>query len=419
MDLLEYQAKELLSGVGIPILPSQPIKNVGELKWLRIPYPIVLKSQVRVGGRGKAGGVRFVENTIDAIAAANAIFNLSISGEYPEVVLAEAKYNAQQEIFLAVLLDYELQRPVLLGSAQGGMEIDTLLDQMQKVVIEEDFSPFYARRLALKMGLKGDLIRKVSEIIEKMYGIFSEKDLDFIEINPLALNQAVEVMALDGKISINDTALARHPEILTLTPSESQETNIFAVHAPILASLTASKSNGTNYQGNIAIISNSEGLGLSAWDAISQHQGNAACCHVLNEWDCQLYLREELSSLLKQLTKNEEIQVILINWLSSPSLNKSVVTAIADYLIACGHQPHSSDADDRMMRPTGFGRSNRSKKTKSPRQKPQSPNSPNLVVRMIGQELTELKKQLTPLSVIWADTLEQAATQAVKLAKTH
>jgi succinyl-CoA synthetase beta subunit len=92
MDLLEYQAKELFREVGIPVLPSQRIDRPTDLKALRIPYPVVLKSQVSVGNRGKAGGIRFVENTIDAIAAARTIFNLPISGEYPQVLLAEANY---------------------------------------------------------------------------------------------------------------------------------------------------------------------------------------------------------------------------------------------------------------------------------------------------------------------------------------
>lgn len=99
MDLLEYQAKELFRRVGIPTLPSQTIAEPRQIKQLRIPYPVVLKSQVRAGGRGKAGGVRFVANTIDAIAAARSIFNLSILREYPEVILAEAHYNAEREFF--------------------------------------------------------------------------------------------------------------------------------------------------------------------------------------------------------------------------------------------------------------------------------------------------------------------------------
>ena len=96
MDLLEYQAKELFREIGIPTLPSQTIKDPRQIKQLQIPYPVVLKSQVRAGGRGKAGGVRFVSNTIDAIAATRTIFQLSILGEYPEVVLAEAHYNTKK-----------------------------------------------------------------------------------------------------------------------------------------------------------------------------------------------------------------------------------------------------------------------------------------------------------------------------------
>ena len=91
MDLLEYQAKALFREMGIPILPSQRIDHCRDLKGLKIPYPVVLKSQVYTGGRGKAGGVKFVENTIDAVAVAQAIFNLPIMGQYPEVLLAEAK----------------------------------------------------------------------------------------------------------------------------------------------------------------------------------------------------------------------------------------------------------------------------------------------------------------------------------------
>ncbi|NEO26228.1 MAG: succinate--CoA ligase subunit beta, partial [Kamptonema sp. SIO4C4] len=169
MDLLEYQAKELFREVGIPVLPSQPIADSREIKQLRVSYPIVLKSQVRSGGRAKAGGIRFAENTIDAIAAAQTILNLPISGEYPQLLLVEARYEVQREIFLAIVLDYQLNHPILLGSACGGIQVEDLLKNMHKVVIDEDFSPFYARRLAIQMGLQGDMIRTISDIVQKMF----------------------------------------------------------------------------------------------------------------------------------------------------------------------------------------------------------------------------------------------------------
>lgn len=146
MDLLEYQAKELFRQMGIPVLPSQRIDHPTDLKGLRIPFPVVLKSQVYTGARGKLGGIRFVENTIDAIAAAQAIFHLPIMGKYPKVLLAEAKYNPEREFYLAVTLDPSSRRPLLLGSQFGGIDVESSLKHMRQVVVDQEFSPFYADR---------------------------------------------------------------------------------------------------------------------------------------------------------------------------------------------------------------------------------------------------------------------------------
>lgn len=177
MDLFEYQVKEWFGKIGIPVLPSQIIDHPTELKRLKISYPIVLKSQVHSEGRAKAGGVRFVETTIDAIAAAQNIFNLPILGELPEVLLAEAKYEAEQEFYLAVVLDTAVCRPVLLGCQEADVDWESAGEKMQHVVVDQDFSPYYARRLALKMGLQGALMQSLSAVVEKMYELFVEKDL--------------------------------------------------------------------------------------------------------------------------------------------------------------------------------------------------------------------------------------------------
>ena len=141
MDLLEYQAKTLFRQMDIPVLPSQRIDRAQDIKGLKIPYPVVLKSQVRAGGRGKAGGIKFVENTIDAVAAAQAIFNLPIVNEYPQVLLAEAKYDADQELYLAVVLDPMSRRPLLLGSRQGGVNLEATLSEVKQVIVNQAFSP--------------------------------------------------------------------------------------------------------------------------------------------------------------------------------------------------------------------------------------------------------------------------------------
>jgi succinyl-CoA synthetase beta subunit len=270
MDLLEYQAKELFREVGIPVLPSQRIDRPTDLKALRIPYPVVLKSQVSVGNRGKAGGIRFVENTIDAIAAARTIFNLPIMGEYPKVLLAEAKYNTNQEFYLAIVIDRLACRPVLLGSSDGGMNINATLDRIQQVVVYDEFSSFYARRLALKMGLQGELMLAVSEIIEKMYNLMRSQDLDLVEINPLGVDRNGDVMALDGKISVNHHAVGRHPNLQPWQAVDNVRNRLGSL-SPLFTDV-----------GNISILCSGNGLALAMLDGIAQGGGRVAQCIVVD-----------------------------------------------------------------------------------------------------------------------------------------
>ena len=273
MDLLEYQAKALFAEVGIPVLPSQQIGSPKELKGLKIPYPIVLKSQVRASGRGRAGGVRFAANTIDAVAASQAIFKLPISGEYPEVLLAEAKYDVDQELYLAVVLDYNARRPVLLGSSKGGMAAELSPDCVQQVVVDGAFSPFYARRLVLAMGLSGPAVCSVSNIIERMYRLFIQKDLDLVEINPLGVDASGALMALDGKVTANDSALNRHPDLVRLLEH-------FVVHdseggdGPIAMTVPErSWLRSVDADGQLTILCNGMGLTLATLDLVCQHGG--------------------------------------------------------------------------------------------------------------------------------------------------
>lgn len=398
MDLLEYQAKELFKEVGIPILPSQQINEIRDLKQLHIPYPVVLKSQVRVGGRGRAGGVRFVENTIDAIAAARTIFNLPIMGQYPEVLLAESRYDAEMEFFLAVVLDYHLQRPVLLGSSAGGIHIELLLEKMQKVVVEDEFSPFYARRLAIAMGLKGILIQSVSLIIEKMYYLFHNKDLDLIEINPLGISAKGEVMALDGKISANDYALKRHPELLSLLSTHSNKfdsdqglnQNIIAVSDTSLIP-QPQQLDWYDETGNIAIICNNMSLGISTWDLLIKHEYKVNCCWLVGENHQEnlvpsSFIKEQLQQVIHKLIKVPSLQVIFINILSSPHVSTLIGKTLAEYFTP--------------------------PKTQTQEEKPPKPNPsthfPQIIVRVFGGQLQSYQDYLINLPIVWTEDREEA-----------
>jgi succinyl-CoA synthetase beta subunit len=291
MDLLEYQAKALFQEVGIPTLPAQRIDRPTDLKSLKIPYPVVLKSQVSVGNRGKVGGVRFVENTIDAIAAAQTMFNLPIFGEIPKVLLAEAKYDVFQEFYLAVLIDYNLCRPVLLGAGQGGMNLEAVIEQIQQVVVQEEFSPYYARRLALKMGLTGNLLLKVSQIIESMYRLMIANDLDLVEINPLGVSSEGEVMALDGKVTANDRAIIRHSQLSIIQHITNN-----------LPSVTAT---GTGY---IGVIASGRGVACVTVNELRQAGGQINQCLVIDKL--------EPAAIAQEIERLAQISdVLLINCL--------------------------------------------------------------------------------------------------------
>ena len=403
MELLEYQAKKLFKMVGIPVLPSQTIRDPRKIKQLQIPYPVVLKSQVSSGGRGKAGGVRFVSNTIDAIAATRTIFNLSILGEYPEVILAEAHYNAVKELFLAVVLDYDRSGPVLLGSAFGGMNVDSLLANLQQVVVESEFSLFYARRLAASMGLSGKLICSVAEIIAKMYRLFSETDLDLIEINPLGINERGELMALDGKISINDNALARQPILDSLSFSQQQQQanyhNLLRTNKDF-SQISWRWLDWHDSTGQVAIICNSFDSALLTWDLFKQGRATPACALLIENSltkevdDLSLYSQKLLEALI-EIENVAGIKAILVNIWETDAVNRQILETINDY---CTSRTVS-------IEPTLAPASNATPATKP------------LVLRLLNEDrLNDLKMSQTTYLF---SNLEAAISKAIAIAKSE
>lgn len=216
--LLEYQAKALLQEMGVTLLPAQNLQAPADVRDLRLPYPIVLKSQVRASNRARAGGIRFATNAIDAFAAARAIFNLAIEGQYPDVLLAEARFRSERQYYLAAILDDGLQRPVLIGAPLGE---DGQPTACYRVAIEAEFSPFYARRLSLRLGLSGQEMLAVSAVAEKLYRLLVAKDLVGVEIDPLAIAANGEVAILDAKIRADRRTLGRHPDIAAWLPDDA------------------------------------------------------------------------------------------------------------------------------------------------------------------------------------------------------
>ncbi len=382
MDLLEYQAKELFHQMGIPVLPSQRIAHPRDLKGLKISYPVVLKSQVRTGGRGKAGGIKFVENTIDAVAAAQAIFHLPIMGCYPEVLLAEAKYNADREFYLAIMLDSSTRRPLMLGSRQGGVDVESKLEHMQQVVVDQEFSSFYARRLALKMGLEGELIQSVSSVLEKMYNLFIQQDLDLIEINPLAISTTGELMALDGRIVADDAALGRRSNIAAF---------IATIPDTALSNLTGNEKGKltsdlkrVQLEGNIGVLCNGAGLMMATLDLIQSAKGKTASyVDIGGEYrhNCPPEtLQERLQQGLDLILADKAVKAVLVNVLGSVISCRQVAEGMTFYL--------------------------RNRK-----------NTPPIVVRLVGDRIEQAAELLAKSKIPMTDSLEDAIAKTVILAQ--
>ncbi|MBF2067430.1 MAG: succinate--CoA ligase subunit beta [Calothrix sp. C42_A2020_038] len=402
MDLLEYQVKEWFGQIGIPVLPSQRIDHPTDLKRLKIPYPIVLKSQVYGGARLKAGGVRFVETTIDAIAAAQNIFNIPIMGELPEVILAETKYDAEQELYLAVVIDTAVCRPILLGCQEADIDLDSAGKKMQHVVVEQEFSPFYARRLALKMGLQGTRMQTVSSVVEKMYRLLIEKDLDLVEINPLGINSRDEVMALNGSISVNERAISRHPDIALIA---SKMPSRYSANGRS-ASLTEWEA--VELHGKIGIMGNGAGSVLATMDLVTNEGGKPGICLNLRHASpldaSPTTFRSRLEKALRIMSADKSIQVILINLLGSIPQALEVAEVITEFV-------HHYKNEHKSPGTRNGGKNKRD-------------NFPRLVVRLAGSDLDETKKELKALiahddiPIVIAENLDEAVGAAVNLVKT-
>lgn len=289
------------------------------------------------------------------------------------------------------------------------------MGKMQRVVVEQEFSPFYARRLALKMGLQGNLIEAVSGIIKKMYQLFLEKDLDLIEINPLAINSGGEVMALDGKISANDLAMGRHSELVTLgIPTHTNGNG----KSPKIEPEKLTELNWTDTEGNIGILCNSTCLAATTLDLIYQAKSKPASCLIVDgygSWDMQTKAHgvKQLQEALQQIVATEGIKVVLVNILSSAEASAEVAEAIATYLL-------NRAGEVSWDKPTTISHSlqehHNGTKTLE-RSSAHLTKLPHFVIRIVGGKMDFTKEALAAIPVHWIEDLDLAVAKAISLSK--
>ena len=219
--LYEFEAKKLFSKAGIPIPQGEVVKSPEEARLFaeKLGKPVVLKSQILSGGRGKAGGIKFAQNPLEVKEKASEMFSLKIKGFPVEMLLVEEKIDLEKELYLGVTIDRLNYKLVIIACTEGGMEIEEVVKRFPDRVkrlnldIDERFYNFQAQTLAKWLGVKGDQIRNVGNMISSLFKVFKSYDAKLVEINPLILTREGKYIACDARMSVDDDALFRHKEL--------------------------------------------------------------------------------------------------------------------------------------------------------------------------------------------------------------
>jgi succinyl-CoA synthetase beta subunit len=269
MDLFEYQARDLFEQHGVPVLagivadtPEQARAAAEQLGGVT-----VVKAQVKVGGRGKAGGVKVAKTPEDAEAAARAILGMDIKGHTVHRVMVAAGADIKEEYYFSVLLDRANRSYLSLASFEGGMEIEELAVTRPEALARIEVDPGEgvtlekATAIAKAARFPAELVDKVAPVFVKLYEVYTAEDATLVEVNPLVLTGGGDVVALDGKVSLDENADFRHPAHAELEDKASAD--------PLEAKAKASNLNYVKLDGEVGVIGNGAGLVMSTLDVVA------------------------------------------------------------------------------------------------------------------------------------------------------
>ena len=277
MDLYEYQGKELFNRVGIPVSEGRLATTPEEARKAaeEIGGPVVVKAQVLTGGRGKAGGVKLADDPADAEAKARDILGLDIKGHVVQKLWIEKASDIAKEYYLSVTFDRGAKKPLFMFTTQGGVEIEQVAEENPDALVRlhvdplEGWQPWIARRLVYGAKVEDPSEQKqIAAIIEKLYAAFVEFDAMLCEINPLIVTPEGEVKALDSKFTVDDSALARHPDV-----AEWRDT---AAADPIESFAREKHVTYVKLDGDVGVLANGAGLGMSTVDVVAHVGGRPA-----------------------------------------------------------------------------------------------------------------------------------------------
>ena len=386
MKIHEYQAKSVLARFGVPVPRGEVAFTPAEAAEIARRLGgdlVVVKAQIHAGGRGKGGGVKLAKSSEEAGQLAKQMIGMTLvthqtgpEGKKVGRVLIEEGLQIERELYLSILIDRAAAAPVIIASAAGGMDIEEVAAKEPAKILREHIdrgagiAPFQARKLAFGMGLQGGAVTKLVKLLDSIYRAFLETDASMIEINPLILTRGGDLLALDAKVTFDDNALYRHPDVRDFRDITEED--------PLEVEASKFSLNYIRLDGNIGCMVNGAGLAMATMDIIKLAGGEPA-----NFLDVGGGANaEQIKSAFRILMADKNVRAVLINIfggiLRCDVLAQGVIAAVTELGVPVP-----------------------------------------IVVRMEGTNVEEGKRMLreSGLKFTTADSMGEAAEQVVALAK--
>jgi succinyl-CoA synthetase beta subunit len=379
LDLYEYQGKELLREYGVETLEGIVAASPEEARAAaeQLGGPVAVKAQVLTGGRGKAGGIKVVENPEDAEEAARQILGMDIRGHTVRRVLVEGGAQIESEMYLSIMVDRGAKKPLVLFSTEGGVDIEEVAETNPDAIVRlyidplVGLLPYQVRELNFFAGLEGDVAKGVGKVLNNLYEAFTGADASLVEINPLVSTEDGRVLALDAKVTVDNSSLFRHREIADMHDVDAADPE---EQRALEAGLQYVK-----LDGDVGILGNGAGLVMSTLDVVAQAGGEPAnFCDVGGGANA-----EKISEALDIVTSNRQVKSVLFNIFGGITRGDEVARGLLSAL-------------------------------------EQSGSTLPIVVRLDGTNAEEGRQILaenTPENVFTEDTMLDAAKRAVELAR--
>jgi succinyl-CoA synthetase beta subunit len=378
LKLQEYRSKEILAQYGVPLQAGQTATTPDEAAAIAttIARPVVVKAQVLVGGRGKAGGVKLADTPDEAARAAEAILGMSIKDITVRTVLVAPAASIAKEFYLGLILDRAAKAITIIASAEGGIEIEEAARTHPEAILRLRLNPLIGlqehniRQVAFFLGIPPDLRREFRQVLRGLHDAFVGTDADLAEINPLAITQEGRLTALDAKIVLDDSGLARHPDLELMRDLNEED-----------PSETAARQAGISFiklDGSIGCMVNGAGLAMTTMDLVKLAGGEPA-----NFLDIGGGAKaDKVAAAFRIILDDPNVRAILINIFGGITRGDEVAHGIVE-------------AREKLTREVP------------------------MVVRIVGTNAAEAGPILAEANLITADSLDEAAAKAVAAANAR